>query len=102
MESVFYSEEAREEQALKPGMTGWAQVNGRNAISWEEKFALDLWYVDRQSWRLDLRILAGTVLHMLGLPFALMRTLRIVPTPMAREIAAPMPETTLAPRKQAA
>jgi len=42
-------------------MTGWAQVNGRNAITWEEKFRLDVWYVDNRSIRLDLKILAMTV-----------------------------------------
>ena len=42
---------------VKPGITGWAQVNGRNAITWEEKFALDVWYVDNRSFRLDLKIL---------------------------------------------
>ncbi|NQU23484.1 MAG: sugar transferase [Candidatus Nealsonbacteria bacterium] len=46
---------------VKPGLTGWAQVNGRNAISWEEKFALDLWYVDNWSLRLDAWILLHTV-----------------------------------------
>jgi lipopolysaccharide/colanic/teichoic acid biosynthesis glycosyltransferase len=43
-----------------PGITGWAQVNGRNAISWEEKFALDVWYVDHWSLWLDIKILALT------------------------------------------
>ncbi len=46
---------------MRPGITGWAQVNGRNALSWEEKFALDVWYVDHLSLRLDLAILARTV-----------------------------------------
>lgn len=46
---------------MRPGITGWAQVNGCNAISWEEKFALDIWYVDNQSLRLDLKILLLTV-----------------------------------------
>lgn len=46
---------------VRPGITGWAQVNGRNAISWEERFQLDVWYVDHQSFLLDLRILAMTV-----------------------------------------
>jgi sugar transferase EpsL len=46
---------------VRPGLTGWAQVNGRNAISWEEKFALDTWYVANQSLSLDLRILGRTV-----------------------------------------
>jgi lipopolysaccharide/colanic/teichoic acid biosynthesis glycosyltransferase len=46
---------------VKPGLTGWAQVNGRNAIGWEERFRLDVWYVDHLSFRLDLRILARTL-----------------------------------------
>lgn len=46
---------------VKPGITGWAQINGRNTISWEEKFELDVWYVDHQSLLLDLQILARTV-----------------------------------------
>jgi lipopolysaccharide/colanic/teichoic acid biosynthesis glycosyltransferase len=45
---------------VKPGITGWAQVKGRNAITWEEKFALDVWYVDNRSFWLDLKILAMT------------------------------------------
>ena len=55
----YTSEQARRHE-VKPGLTGWAQVNGRNAITWEEKFALDLWYVDHQSVILDLRILLLT------------------------------------------
>jgi hypothetical protein len=47
---------------VKPGITGWAQVNGRNALSWEEKFTLDVWYVDNCSLWLDLKILALTVI----------------------------------------
>jgi len=47
---------------VKPGITGWAQVNGRNAISWEEKFALDVWYVDHRGFLLDLKILWLTLL----------------------------------------
>lgn len=46
---------------VKPGLTGWAQVNGRNAVSWEEKFKLDVWYVDNRSIWLDLKIIAMTV-----------------------------------------
>lgn len=49
-------------QEVKPGITGWAQVNGRNAISWQEKFKLDVWYVDNQSLLLDIKILFLTVL----------------------------------------
>jgi lipopolysaccharide/colanic/teichoic acid biosynthesis glycosyltransferase len=48
---------------VRPGITGWAQVNGRNALSWEEKFALDVWYVDHRSFLLDLKILALTILR---------------------------------------
>lgn len=47
---------------VKPGITGWAQVNGRNAVSWDEKFAMDVWYVDNRSMLLDFRILALTAL----------------------------------------
>lgn len=46
---------------VRPGLTGWAQINGRNDMSWEEKLALDVWYVDNRSWWLDLKILARTV-----------------------------------------
>jgi len=55
-----YTPEQARRHEVKPGLTGWAQVNGRNAITWEEKFALDLWYVDHQSMILDLRILLLT------------------------------------------
>ena len=57
-----YTAEQRRRHLVLPGMTGWAQVNGRNAISWEEKFALDVWYVDHWSLGLDARILAQTLL----------------------------------------
>ena len=50
---------------VRPGITGWAQVHGRNAVAWEERFALDVWYVDHLSARLDLRILARTVAQVL-------------------------------------
>jgi len=56
-----YTPEQARRHEVKPGITGWAQVNGRNAISWEEKFALDVWYVDNRSLLLDLRILTMTV-----------------------------------------
>jgi lipopolysaccharide/colanic/teichoic acid biosynthesis glycosyltransferase len=46
---------------MKPGLTGWAQVNGRNAITWEEKFKLDVWYVDNWSLSLDLKIILMTL-----------------------------------------
>jgi sugar transferase EpsL len=56
-----YTPEQARRHAVKPGLTGWAQVNGRNALSWEERLALDTWYVDHWSLALDLRILARTV-----------------------------------------
>ena len=57
----LYSEEQFRRHNVRPGITGWAQVNGRNAISWEEKFKLDVWYVDNQSFLLDVKILLLTV-----------------------------------------
>jgi lipopolysaccharide/colanic/teichoic acid biosynthesis glycosyltransferase len=57
----LYSPDQARRHAVRPGITGWAQVNGRNAISWEDKFALDLWYVDHRSFWLDVRILWLTV-----------------------------------------
>ena len=56
-----YTPEQARRHDVKPGITGWAQVNGRNAISWEDKFKLDVWYVDHQSFRLDLKIIRLTV-----------------------------------------
>lgn len=50
---------------VRPGITGWAQVNGRNSASWDERLAMDVWYVDNWSWRLDLRILAITLVSVL-------------------------------------
>ncbi len=50
---------------VRPGITGWAQINGRNALSWDEKFALDIWYVDNRSFLLDLKVLALTALKVL-------------------------------------
>jgi lipopolysaccharide/colanic/teichoic acid biosynthesis glycosyltransferase len=57
----LYSAEQRRRHEVRPGITGWAQVNGRNAITWEEKFAYDVWYVEHRSFLLDLRILLRTV-----------------------------------------
>jgi len=57
----LYSAEQARRHDVRPGITGWAQVNGRNAISWEEKFKLDIWYVDNQSFWLDIKILFLTV-----------------------------------------
>lgn len=57
----LYSKEQYRRHSVRPGVTGWAQVNGRNAISWEDKFKLDVWYVDNRSFWLDLKILFLTV-----------------------------------------
>jgi lipopolysaccharide/colanic/teichoic acid biosynthesis glycosyltransferase len=57
----LYTPEQARRHEVRPGITGWAQVNGRNAISWEEKFKLDVWYVDNQSLWLDLKILWLTI-----------------------------------------
>lgn len=57
----LYSPEQMRRHDVKPGITGWAQVNGRNALTWEEKFALDLWYVDNGSFFLDVKILLRTL-----------------------------------------
>jgi lipopolysaccharide/colanic/teichoic acid biosynthesis glycosyltransferase len=60
-----YTPEQARRHELKPGISGWAQVNGRNSITWEDKFKLDLWYVDNQSIWLDLKIIAMTVFKVL-------------------------------------
>lgn len=57
----LYNETQRRRHELRPGITGWAQVNGRNALSWQDRFAHDVWYVDNQSIALDLKILLLTV-----------------------------------------
>jgi len=57
----LYSAEQYRRHEVRPGVTGWAQVNGRNALSWEEKFKLDVWYVDNQSFWLDLKIIFLTI-----------------------------------------
>lgn len=59
----LYTQEQSRRHEVRPGITGWAQVNGRNAISWEQKFALDVWYVDNRSLLLDLKILYLTILR---------------------------------------
>jgi lipopolysaccharide/colanic/teichoic acid biosynthesis glycosyltransferase len=57
----LYTADQARRHLVRPGITGWAQVNGRNALSWDDKFAADLWYVENQSWLLDLKILMMTV-----------------------------------------
>jgi undecaprenyl phosphate N,N'-diacetylbacillosamine 1-phosphate transferase len=61
----LYNNEQKRRHDVLPGITGWAQVNGRNAISWEQKFEYDVWYVDHQSFLLDMRILWMTFLKVL-------------------------------------
>jgi lipopolysaccharide/colanic/teichoic acid biosynthesis glycosyltransferase len=62
----LYSHEQMRRHEVRPGLTGWAQVNGRNALSWEEKFALDTWYVDNRSLLLDLKIIIWTTVSVLS------------------------------------
>lgn len=62
----LYSPEQARRHEVRPGITGWAQVNGRNEISWEEKFKLDVWYVDNQSFYLDIKILFLTVFNVIN------------------------------------
>lgn len=61
----LYNNEQKRRHDVKPGITGWAQVNGRNAISWEQKFELDTWYVDNRSFLLDIKILWLTFLNVI-------------------------------------
>ncbi|WP_436851495.1 sugar transferase [Staphylococcus gallinarum] len=61
----LYNEEQKKRHQVKPGITGWAQINGRNAITWEQKFKLDVWYVENQSFKLDMYILYKTVQNVL-------------------------------------
>jgi sugar transferase EpsL len=61
----LYTPEQARRHEVRPGITGWAQVNGRNAVTWEEKFTLDVWYVDHRSTRLDVEILTRTVSQVL-------------------------------------
>ena len=57
-----YTPQQARRHNVKPGITGWAQINGRNSISWEEKFALDIWYVDNWTLLLDVKIFLKTIL----------------------------------------
>lgn len=61
----LYSHRQMRRHEVRPGITGWAQINGRNALSWDEKFALDIWYVDNRSFMVDLRILVMTVIQVI-------------------------------------
>lgn len=64
----LYSNAQRQRHKVLPGLTGWAQIHGRNRISWQQKFALDLEYVQKHSWKLDLVILIKTVQYVLSRP----------------------------------
>ena len=57
----YYTDEQNQRHDVRPGITGWAQINGRNALNWDEKFELDVWYVKHQSFLLDIKILLKTV-----------------------------------------
>lgn len=59
----LYNDEQKKRHDVKPGITGWAQINGRNAISWDAKFKLDVWYVENQSFKLDLYIIYKTIVN---------------------------------------
>ena len=61
----LYTKEQARRHEVKPGITGWAQINGRNSISWEEKFNLDVWYVDNRSFWLDIKIILLTIFKVL-------------------------------------
>ncbi len=61
----LYSPEQARRHLVRPGITGWAQINGRNAVSWDEKFRLDIWYVDNQSLTLDISIIGRTIIKVL-------------------------------------
>lgn len=61
----LYSAQQSRRHEVKPGLTGWAQVNGRNNISWEDKFNLDIWYVDKVSFMLDLKIILKTITYII-------------------------------------
>jgi lipopolysaccharide/colanic/teichoic acid biosynthesis glycosyltransferase len=61
-----YTDRQRGRLAVKPGITGWAQVNGRTELPWDERIELDLWYIEHRSWRLDLRVLQRTIRMVFG------------------------------------
>ncbi|EFS19777.1 sugar transferase [Staphylococcus hominis] len=61
----LYNDEQKKRHNVKPGITGWAQVNGRNAISWDQKFKLDVWYAENQSFKLDMYIIYKTIINIL-------------------------------------
>ncbi|MBN8233266.1 sugar transferase [Corallococcus macrosporus] len=91
-----YSEEQARRHDVLPGVTGWAQVNGRNALSWDERFRMDVWYVDHWSLALDAKVLALTVVRVLqrqGISFASEAT-------MHKFMGNPPPESNVVPLRQ--
>ncbi len=62
----LYNQNQKKRHSVKPGITGWAQVNGRNAISWKEKFEFDIWYVEHQNFRTDIKIIFKTIGKVFG------------------------------------
>lgn len=66
----LYTPEQMRRHDVRPGVTGWAQINGRNAVTWEERFAMDVWYADHASLALDAKIAAKTVLRLVFAPFS--------------------------------
>ncbi|NOK21431.1 sugar transferase [Corallococcus carmarthensis] len=91
----YSAEQARRHDVL-PGVTGWAQINGRNALSWDERFRLDVWYVDHWSLALDAKVLALTVVRVLqrqGISFASEAT-------MNKFMGSPPPESNVVPLRQ--
>ena len=61
----LYTNDQKKRHELKPGLTGWAQINGRNDISWEKKFEYDLWYIENRSFFLDLKIIFKTIIKVI-------------------------------------
>jgi lipopolysaccharide/colanic/teichoic acid biosynthesis glycosyltransferase len=102
-----YSEEQARRHDVLPGITGWAQINGRNALSWEERFRLDVWYVDHWSPALDLKVLALTVLRVAqrqGISFASEATMNKFmgsPPPEPRVVVLQRPEAPVSPPSEA-
>ncbi|MFD7644750.1 sugar transferase [Kitasatospora sp. NPDC059795] len=101
---VHYSPRQRGRLALRPGLTGWAQIRGRNSISWPERIELDLWYIDHRTLLLDLRILVGTA-RMLLRPTGITAAGGVNPgfpipaeAPAAPRVVLPRQATAAAPR----
>jgi lipopolysaccharide/colanic/teichoic acid biosynthesis glycosyltransferase len=90
-----YTPDQARRHYVRPGITGWAQVNGRNAISWEEKFRYDVWYVDHCGLLLDVRILASTAIKILWRDGISARGCATIPAFTGVEETRPRPERAL-------